>query len=498
MKLEVDVAIVGSGAGGGAVLDRLLPLIGQGLKVAVLEAGPYFTRNYFTQREVEMMGIFWGNGAWPTADGAITMMMGKAVGGSTAMYTGVTFRVPDEVLLEWGIPGLTPEDLKPRYEALEQALNVHAPPADFVNDNNRLFKEACAKLGWPCEDLRLNLRDCDQNGYCNLGCVSGGKQGTLEVQIPRAVAAGVTLVPNCTVERVQNRTLFAQVQPAPAGTQPGPYSIGPLEVKARLIVLSAGCPGTPALLLRSGLPGLSDALGRCVTVHPAVTVFGIYPHPIKNYRGFPKTYYTPRFSKSHGYYLETCFYYPFSTAKSVHGWGPEHRSLMRRYHRMLSILILLHDPALPANRVTLRRGQAKLNYRIHPDNIKALAHAQASSAKIFFAAGCDSVHLSLADQFELSRAQAADDPGRFIRTENFIPGTTPVSSAHPQGGCRMGLDPKTSITDPLGRVHGYPWLRVADSSLFPKSSHVNPYLTIMALADRVADGIFADRREFLP
>jgi choline dehydrogenase-like flavoprotein len=43
------------------------------------------------------------------------------------------------------------------------------------------------------------------------------------------------------------------------------------------------------------------------------------------------------------------------------------------------------------------------------------------------------------------------------------------------------------VTDAWGRVHGVPWLRVADASLFPDSLEINPYLTIMALADRVTE-----------
>jgi choline dehydrogenase-like flavoprotein len=57
------------------------------------------------------------------------------------------------------------------------------------------------------------------------------------------------------------------------------------------------------------------------------------------------------------------------------------------------------------------------------------------------------------------------------------------------GGCGMGTDARDSVTDSWGRVHGVPWLRVADSSLFPDSLEINPYLTVMALADRVAEGI---------
>jgi choline dehydrogenase-like flavoprotein len=60
------------------------------------------------------------------------------------------------------------------------------------------------------------------------------------------------------------------------------------------------------------------------------------------------------------------------------------------------------------------------------------------------------------------------------------------------GGCAMGRDASDSVTDAWGRVHGMPWLRVADASLFPDALQINPYVTIMALADRVADGVRED------
>ena len=50
----------------------------------------------------------------------------------------------------------------------------------------------------------------------------------------------------------------------------------------------------------------------------------------------------------------------------------------------------------------------------------------------------------------------------------------------------MGREASDSVTDGWGRVHGVPWLHVADSSLFPMCSEVNPYLTVMALADVIS------------
>ena len=83
------------------------------------------------------------------------------------------------------------------------------------------------------------------------------------------------------------------------------------------------------------------------------------------------------------------------------------------------------------------------------------------------------------------------DFSKFISSKYFLLNKVPVASAHLQGGCRMGNDPQNSVTNEWGQVHGHPWLYVADGSLFPDSSHVNPYLTIMALADRVGEKILS-------
>jgi len=61
----------------------------------------------------------------------------------------------------------------------------------------------------------------------------------------------------------------------------------------------------------------------------------------------------------------------------------------------------------------------------------------------------------------------------------------------------MGRGAGESVTDAWGRVHGVPWLRVADASLFPDALEINPYVTIMALADRVAEGVREDAGRLL-
>ena len=55
-------------------------------------------------------------------------------------------------------------------------------------------------------------------------------------------------------------------------------------------------------------------------------------------------------------------------------------------------------------------------------------------------------------------------------------------TAHQMGTCRMGADPRNSVTGGHSEVHGVKGLFVCDGSIFPSASGVNPMLSIMGLA----------------
>lgn len=99
------------------------------------------------------------------------------------------------------------------------------------------------------------------------------------------------------------------------------------------------------------------------------------------------------------------------------------------------------------------------------------------------------MHAPTSDRF-LIEHRDRDEVEALIDRRHLKLGKISISSAYPMGGCRIGSDRATSVTNDRGQVHGLDdWLYVADASLFPGSSGVNPYVTIMALADRVAEGI---------
>ena len=490
------VAIVGSGAGGGTVAQALAPLVAQGKRVLVLERGPRFRDADFTGRELEMASALYADeGGFLTADGTLTLAFARGYGGSTIVYTGTSLPPPARVIQAWGVPGLEAGELTRRAGKYCAENNVQLLAAELLNDNNRRFAEGAAKAGLHAEQFPLNLRGCRGSSLCNLGCPNAAKQGTNRVQLPEAERQGVEVLTRALVRRIGEHSLAVTVSARPPGgkgTDPE-WPPGEYRIEADCIVLAGGALGTAPLLLQSELPELPARVGAGFTCHPAHILVGEHLRPLSNDVGHPKSFYVDR-GALEGYVLETCMYFPFTTAKNLSGFGAPHSSLMGAFPRLQMILVLACDRAVPHNRVTVdRRGNPVVHYRFTERVIGSMVAATRTAARIFFAAGAVRVHAPSADP-PLLEAWEAERIDQRIDARHFRTGSISVSAAHLMGGCGMGTSRADSVTDAWGRVHGRPWLRVADASLFPDALEINPYLTIMALADRVAEGVREDVR----
>jgi len=498
LEREYDIVIIGSGAGGGAAAKELAPLCSDGVRIAVLEWGAKLREEEYTGREVDMAGkLYFDSGGTFTKDRVMTLAYGRAYGGSTVIYTGTSLTMPEEVVERWNVPGLEYKDIHRRSLKYIEENNVHLLPEEELNDNNRLFRKGCEELDYHVEQFPINVKGCKSSSLCNLGCPNQAKQGTHRVQLPAAEAGGVEVITNCRVVSIGDRFCETVVSNADFG-EPSPWEPGEYRVKAKVVVVCAGgAVNSPALLLRSGFGDRLPALGRRITLHPALILVGEHDKPVTNFHGHPKSYYCDEFWKSDGFLLETCMYFPFVTAKNLIGFGAEHSQLMRAFPRLQMILVLALDPAIEENRVTVdSMGEPVVDYTLTEPVLDTLHASMVASARVFFAAGARRVHAPAGKDFFIDAA----DAGRvdeMIPRANVTPGKISVTSAHLMGGCAMGRDAADSVTDGWGRVHGVPWLFVADSSLFPQCSEINPYVTVMGLADRVAEAIRNDSGSLL-
>ena len=494
-RCSYDILIIGSGAGGGTVAQELSSLCRDGVRIAVLEKGPRLRDEEFTGREVEMAkALYEDGGGFLTAEQTMTLAFGSAYGGSTVVYTGTSLLPPERVLQRWSVPGLTFADVEQRARKYMAENNVHLLEDSLLNENNRLFVEGCRQLRYRVQQFPVNLKGCRGSSLCNLGCPNQAKQGTDRVQLPKAERNGVEVVTRCDVQRLENKKIFVKVSEKSEGDkgEPSTWEAGDYQIDAKVVVVCGGAVNSPALLLRSGFGLGLPRLGHGFTCHPAFIMVAEHSRPITNFVGHPKSFYLDEFAKSDHFLLETCMYFPFVTAKAMVGFGEEHSRLMRAFPRLQMILVLACDDVDAHNRVTIDRdGRPVVHYCFTPQVIHGLVQGAITSAKISFAAGAVRAHVPIACAPAVERADA-EGLDRMANNPDFKPGKLSISAAHLQGGCAMGGGPEDSVTDCYGRVHGVPWLYVADSSLFPSSLEINPYLTIMALADRVAETVRKD------
>ncbi len=493
-ELNYDVVIVGSGAGGGTVAYELRELPRQGLRVLVLEQGARLRDEEYTGRELEMAdALYEDGGGFLTADGTMTLAFGRVLGGSTVVYTGTSLIAPERVIRQWNVPQLEHADIARRSREYGAQNNVHFLEPQYINDNNRLFVAGARAAGYHAEQFPLNLKGCLGSSLCNLGCPNAAKQGTQRVQLPAAERAGVEVVTRAQVLRIEERAAVVRIAARGAGQkgEPSEWQPGEYRVHAPMIVACGGSIGTSALLLRSGWKQALPQLGERFTCHPAHILVAEHERAISNFVGHPKSYYVDR-AETEGFVLETCMYFPFTTAKNLTGFGAEHSRIMRAFPRLQMILVLACDRAVPHNRIEVdRAGRPVVHYRFTPEVVQSLVAGTHASARIFFGAGARRVHAPSAEPVVIEAAEQ-DRLAQHIQARHFRPGTTTVSAGHLMGGCAMGTGARDSVTDAWGRVHGLPWLRVADSSLFPDALQINPYLTVMALAGRVAEAARSD------
>lgn len=491
--LSYDVVIVGSGAGGGTVAQELGPMARAGRRIVLFEQGPKLEDHEFTGIELDMANeVYQDGGGFLTADGTMTLAFGRVYGGSTVVYTGTSLVAPERVIARWNVPGLQHDDLAHRSNRFKVQNHVHLLPPEELNDNNTLFAQGAQRAGYHAEQFPLNLRGCRGSSLCNLGCPNAAKMGTHRVQLPNAERDGVEVVTRAEVLRVEDHAVIVRVHPKTPGRKglPSPWSLGDYRVVAPLIVLAAGAVGTPSLLLRSAATRHLPRVGQGFTCHPALILVAEHEHEITNDVGHPKSFFLDR-AQAEGFVLETCMYFPFVTAKNLTGFGSDHSALMRAFPRLQMILGLACDRAVPQNRVTVdAQGRPVVDYAFTQAVVRSLVAATRVSARIFFASGALRVHAPSA-RTPLIQRDDAQRLDTLIAERFFLPGRISVSAAHLMGGCGMG-SVGASVTDAWGRVHGMPWIRVADASLFPDALEINPYLTIMALADRVAEGIRKD------
>jgi choline dehydrogenase-like flavoprotein len=500
LQLDADVAIVGTGAGGGTAAEILSKA---GLRVILIEEGPLSSSKDFKMREAQAYPhLYQESASRKTKDKGINILQGRCVGGSTTVNWTASFRTPPAALGYWqqafGLNELTVEALAPWFAMMERRLNIEPWPLT-PNENNDVLRRGAVKLGIPTATIPRNVKGCWNLGYCGMGCPTNAKQSMLVTTIPAALSRGATLITRARAERLtftRDRITALECSALDAsGLRPGLHKI---EVSARHFVLAAGAIGTPALLLRSQIPDPHGRIGRRTFLHPTCVSAAIMPTPVEGYSGAPQSVYCDHFLQSQpidgpiGYKLEVPPLHPLLMATTLQGFGEAHAQLLAQMPFTQAIIALQRDgfrEDSPGGTVSLKSdGTPLLDYPITEPLWDGMRRAYSTMAEIQFAAGAKSVRPIHEDavgyvSWSAARQAIAGLPMQILRAR--------VVSAHVMGGCTMGSDEERSVVNADGRHHRLENLSVCDGSLFPTSLGANPQLTIYGLVARQASRLAA-------
>ena len=493
--LRCDVAIVGSGAGGGITAELLTAA---GLDVVVIEEGPLRSSRDFQQSEAQAYPqLYQESAARKTADKAIAILQGRCVGGSTTVNWTSSFRTPSATLAYWRdhfqLPDMDDQALGPWFQQVEQRLNI-SPWLVAPNVNNQLLRDGAARLGIPAAAILRNVKGCWNLGSCGMGCPTNAKQSMLVTCLPVALDRGARLLVHSRVQRLiwsAQSVQGVEVQPVALNGQALAHP--PTTVLARHVVVAGGAINSPALLLRSGVPDPHNLLGRRTFLHPVVVSAGAFDMPVQGWMGAPQTIYTDHFLETQpidgpmGYKLEAPPLHPLIVGSTLPGHGAQQAALLRNLPNTHAVLALMRDgfhAESPGGEVRLRSdGSPELHYRLNDYFFEAARRALLSMAEIQFAAGAREVlpvHEMASPCTSWAQAQA------MIQALPLKPLLTRVLSAHVMGGCTMAGDERRGVVRPDGEHWQLPGLSVHDGSVFPTSIGANPQLSVYAVATKFA------------
>ncbi len=474
---SIEVAVIGSGSGGGVAAN----LLNENYEVGIFEKGSY--ANGETNNETFGYHNFYETYAMQQTRGyKVLLLAGTGIGGGTSINWTTSLRTPDNVLNEWD--SLTGQNNYFNSSSFKSSMDFVCQKLNVSEANNRIpKKEVKLAEGLSQNDIsykiiprNTNNDQCLESGFSTFGHSDDSINSSYKTWFPEDKFNSQNVYSNTSVKHLtisNGRATHINVE----------KNRNVHQIAVDKVVLAAGSLNTPKILLNSGYK--NKHLGQHLKLHPVSGVAGKFSEEQKPWAGTMQGIYSDDnlFMKdNYGYLLEGLPMHPSLFFPFFPNNNDNFEDFIKSYNYWSGSIVLTSDKS--SGSIINKNPQHLWDYNLNDFDHGNLLHGLENLVRAYYLAGAQEIMVAASPtmHWKKSSNQSIEEFISKVKEIKNEPFRILLGSAHQMGTARINPDPNNGVAGLDGKVHGLDNVYIVDASTFPRCSGVNPMISIQSMS----------------
>ena len=481
---NLEVAVIGSGAGGGIAAN----LLNQKYEVGIFDKG-HFPNGETNNETFGYHNFYETNAIQQTRGYKVQLLAGMGIGGGTSINWTTSLRTPDNILSEWD--ALTQQNNYFNSDSFNKSLDYICQNLNVDETNNKIPQKEIKlaqglelnKTSYKIIPRNTKNNDCLESGFSTFGHSDDTINSSYKSWFSKDKFNDDNIYSNTQVKSLaisNGKATHINVE----------HNGQSYSVAVKKVILASGSLNTPKILLNSGYK--NKHLGQHLKLHPVSGVAGKFSELQNPWAGSMQGIYSDDnlFRKdNYGYLLEGLPMHPSLFFPFFPNNQDNFADFISSYNYWSGSIVLTSDTS--SGSIINKNPQHLWKYNLNNFDHGNLLHGIENLVKANFLAGAEEIMVATSPTMHWKRESNEDIESfigkvRKVRNEPF---RILLGSAHQMGTARIHPNPSEGVVDLNGKVHGLENVYITDSSTFPRCSGVNPMITIQAMSHFLASKI---------
>jgi len=474
---SIEVAVIGSGSGGGVAAN----LLNENYEVGIFEKGSYANRE--TNNETFGYHNFYETYAMQQTRGyKVLLLAGSSVGGGTSINWTTSLRTPDNILNEWD--SLTGQNNYFNSSNFKSSMDFICQQLNVSEANNRIPQKEIklaeglsrSQISYKIIPRNTSNDQCLESGFSTFGHSDESINSSYQTWFPEDKFNSQNVYSNTSVKYLtisKGRATHINVE------KNGKVQ----QIAVDKVVLAAGSLNTPKILLNSGYK--NKHLGQHLKLHPVSGVAGKFSEEQKPWAGTMQGIYSDDYlfmKDNYGYLLEGLPMHPSLFFPFFPNNNDNFEDFIKSYNYWSGSIVLTSDKS--SGSIINKNPQHLWDYNLNDFDHSNLLHGLENLVRANYLAGAEEIMVAASPTMHWKKSSNVniEDFINKIRAIKNAPFRILLGSAHQMGTARINPNPEQGVVDLDGKVHGLENVYIVDASTFPRCSGVNPMISIQSMS----------------